>query len=106
LLKTVIRNLISNSLKYTPQGGEIDIDLKNNIDQIIITVKDNGIGMDKETMDALFKPGIQSKEGTENERGTGLGLLLCKEFVERHSGRIWVESEKGKGSKFSFSIPK
>jgi PAS domain S-box-containing protein len=106
MLKTVIRNLISNSLKYTPQGGEIDIDLKNNIDQIIITVKDNGIGMDKETMDALFKPGIQSKEGTENERGTGLGLLLCKEFVERHSGRIWVESEKGKGSKFSFSIPK
>lgn len=106
MLKTVIRNLISNAIKFTNTNGAIRIKAEKDINQTIITVTDNGIGMTKENIVKLFKlEESYSSNGTENEKGTGLGLLLCKEFIEKHRGKIWVESEKGNGSTFYFSLP-
>jgi len=105
MLKTIIRNLVSNSIKYTPVGGSVVIVAKTESEEIIISVTDNGIGMEAQTLSTLFKPGIESQPGTENEKGTGLGLLLCHEFVEIHKGRIWAESIPGKGSTIHFALP-
>lgn len=106
MIKTVIRNLLSNSVKFTPHNGNISISASVKNDNIVISVTDSGIGISSEVQDKLFR--IDNKintKGTDNEKGTGLGLILCREFVERHGGRIWVESEAGKGSRFSFSLP-
>lgn len=106
MLNTVIRNLISNAIKYTRNKGVIDVSGTERDDYIEIVVKDNGVGIHKETMDKLFKIEHKvSSPGTNDERGTGLGLILCKEFVEKHGGRIWLASELGKGSTFYFTIP-
>ena len=102
----VIRNLISNAIKFTQVGGIIRItnELRNNI--IEISVTDNGIGMNQLQIENLFKiDKTKSTQGTNNEKGTGLGLILCKEFVEKHRGRLWVKSEPGIGSTFSFTLP-
>lgn len=105
MLKTILRNLISNALKFTPTNGEIEIAAKSGPGIIEISVKDTGTGISKEDLDKLFKVDSNfTKRGTENEKGTGLGLILCKEFIEKHGGTIWVESEEGKGSTFSFTI--
>ncbi|HAH25088.1 MAG TPA: hypothetical protein DCL77_15250 [Prolixibacteraceae bacterium] len=105
MLKTILRNLVSNALKFTSSKGNIGVNAVVRAHEIEISVKDTGIGIKKEDMDKLFKVGsIFSERGTENETGTGLGLMLCKEFAEKHGGRIWVESEKGKGSTFIFTI--
>ena len=105
MLKTIIRNLVSNALKFTPTNGNIEIKAMEKPDEIEIAIKDTGIGIKKEDIDKLFKIGSNySQQGTENESGTGLGLVLCKEFVEKHSGKIWVESEEGKGSTFKFTL--
>jgi signal transduction histidine kinase len=75
--------------------------------ECLVTVSDNGVGIKQETIEKLFRIDQNSSTmGTQNEKGTGLGLLLCKEFIEKHSGKIWVESDPGKGSKFHFTIPK
>lgn len=104
---SVIRNLISNGLKYTKQGGKISIycqELKN--EMVEVAVADTGIGMDPQTRKKLFKAGKQiSMGGTEGETGTGIGLLLCKEFIETNNGWIRCESKKGEGSTFIFTIP-
>ncbi len=106
MIETVIRNLISNAIKFTPSGGAITILTKQTQEEQIVVVQDNGIGIKQEAIDKLFRiDENHSTLGTQNEKGTGLGLLLCKEFVEKHGGKIWVESEVGKGSTFSFSIP-
>jgi len=107
MLQTVIRNLVSNAIKFTTRGGAIDIFAEiSNDENVVISVKDTGIGMSREMVDNLFRPDIRtSRPGTENEPSTGLGLLLCKEFVEKHGGKITVESEVGKGSVFHFSVP-
>ena len=106
MLSSILRNLISNALKYTNKGGRIEISAKNENEQSIISVNDNGTGMSESVKSKLFKIHEKvSKQGTDNEKGTGLGLLLCKEFVEKHEGKIWAESEEGKGSKFSFTLP-
>ena len=106
MFSTIIRNLISNAIKFTPKGGKILIDAKNKQQFIEITVKDNGIGISKEIQSKLFDIGENTTtQGTENEAGTGLGLILCKEFVEKHGGEIWIESEIEKGSSFIFTIP-
>lgn len=103
---TVIRNLLSNALKYTPKGGEIKVYTKKVDDKIEITIEDNGVGISKEDLPKLFRIDVNhSTSGTNNEQGTGLGLILCKEFVEKNGGEIWVESEEGKGSKFKFTFP-
>lgn len=107
MLHTVIRNLVSNSIKFTPKGGIVSIfsGIADN-KAAIIGVRDTGIGMDSEMISNLFRINVNSsRPGTEGEHSTGLGLLLCKEFVEKHGGELWVESEVKKGSVFYFTIP-
>jgi PAS domain S-box-containing protein len=107
MIATILRNLITNAIKFSHPEGEILISGDQTAKEFIISVKDNGVGIKKESISKLFRIGeIQSTLGTRKEKGTGLGLLLCKEFIEKQGGRIWVESEPGAGSIFSFSIPK
>jgi signal transduction histidine kinase len=106
MINTILRNLISNAIKFTHKNGKVELKAIINNKQVEISVSDNGIGMKNETMAKLFRlEGNLSTRGTENEKGTGLGLFLCKEFVEKHGGRIWVESEEGKGSTFKLLLP-
>lgn len=106
MISTTLRNLISNAIKFTNPDGKIIISAIKKQDELLITISDNGIGMNKETLKRLFEieDGYSSR-GTQNEPGTGLGLILCKEFVTRHKGKIWAESQPGKGSRFHFTIP-
>lgn len=105
-ISTVVRNLISNSLKFTNKDGEIIISSTKNDNELQVSVKDSGIGMSEEAVKKLFKKDqITTTRGTNGEKGTGLGLLLCKDFIMGNSGRIWVESEQGKGTVFFFSLP-
>ncbi len=106
IVSTVLRNLVNNAVKFTNKGGEITTfaEIKNN--EAIIAVSDNGIGIKPENIDKLFKIDYSySTKGTENEQGTGLGLILCKELIEENNGRIWCESTYGKGSSFYFTLP-
>lgn len=106
ILKTVLRNLISNSIKFTKPGGNINVFTISKQNKVEITVSDNGVGMNTETKNKLFKiDSNYTTVGTENEKGSGLGLALCKEFVEKLGGNIWLESEEGKGSDFKFTLP-
>ncbi len=106
MLKIVLRNLLSNAVKYCDDNGEITLNAELKNERVIISVEDNGIGMDDATQTNIFNINVvRSKMGTGGEKGTGLGLGLCKEFIEQHKGKISVESEKGKGSKFSFYLP-
>ena len=106
MLKTILRNLISNAIKYSNINGEITISATPNENNIEIAVSDNGVGMSEETRKKLFHTNTNiSTIGTANEKGSGLGLILCKEFVEKHGGEIWVKSEPRKGSAFIFSLP-
>lgn len=108
LIRTIIRNLLSNAIKFTNVNGIVEIGL--NIDykdkKMIVFVKDNGIGMDEIKLSQLFKiDSNNSSLGTNKEKGTGLGLIVCKELVEFHGGKIWADSEEGRGSVFYFDIP-
>jgi len=106
-VETILRNLISNSIKFTAETGQIVLDAFEKEDKVIISISDNGIGLSAEDQKKLFQIGVHHTTlGTNREKGTGVGLILCKELVEKNGGKIWVESELGKGSKFSFSIPK
>jgi signal transduction histidine kinase/ligand-binding sensor domain-containing protein len=106
MLKTVFRNLISNAIKFTPEEGIISITAVSDVSQVEVTVADTGVGIPEDTLPLLFKiENTVTTKGTGHEIGTGLGLILCKEFVEKHNGKIWVESIEGKGSKFKFTIP-
>ena len=106
MLKTVLRNLVSNAIKYTNKNGEVNINAEENFGNIIISVSDNGIGIANDELTKLFNISeVITTKGTANERGTGLGLLICKDFVVKHGGKIWVESEVGKGSDFKFTLP-
>ena len=106
-INLVIRNLMTNSIKFTNDGGMVRIGAKEKGSEWLISVKDNGVGMPNEVLKMLFdKTAPYTTRGTANEKGTGLGLILCKEFVEKNGGKIWVESEEGKGSTFFFTLPK
>ncbi len=106
MLNTIIRNLLTNAIKFTPRNGQISVEFCINSDSVELRIKDSGVGMSEETVSKLFSlKSTQSSFGTENESGTGLGLILCNEFVEKHGGKILVKSELGKGSTFSFSLP-
>ncbi|MGE5426327.1 MAG: PAS domain S-box protein [Methylococcaceae bacterium] len=106
MLNAIFRNLISNAIKFTRQGGEIVITVEQEKDDWKVTISDNGVGINKEALDKLFRIDASYKTaGTNNETGTGLGLLLCKEFIDKHGAKIWVESEVGIGSRFYFTIP-
>jgi len=101
----VLRNLVANAIKFTPEKGKITIRAKENRSFIEISVTDTGVGISQENLDKLFNEYYTSK-GTANESGTGLGLMLCKEFVAKNGGQMRVESEEGKGSTFSFTLPR
>ena len=106
MISTILRNLLSNAIKFTDKNGEIKIKLQKINHQVEISITDNGIGVPENIKEKLFKiNGKVLQKGTENELGSGLGLLLCKEFVNIHEGEIWVESEIGKGSVFKFTLP-
>jgi signal transduction histidine kinase len=105
MLKIIIRNLVSNAVKFTNQGGRVVVNAVKTDNFTEISVTDNGVGIQSENIEKLFKIESEiSTRGTASETGTGLGLILCREFVEKHSGNIKVESTPGKGSKFSFTI--
>ena len=107
MVQTVIRNLVSNAVKFTPRGGKITVSAKAVSDKTIeISIHDTGMGMDKEMLADLFRLDVNtSRKGTEGESSTGLGLMICKDFIEKHGGSIWAESEVDKGSTFHFTIP-
>ena len=107
MLATIFRNLISNAIKYSNINGKIEIVASEDDEQIQISVADNGVGISPEAKNKLFRIDESfSTPGTKDEMGTGLGLILCREFVEKHGGKIWVESKKGEGTHFFFTIPK
>jgi two-component system sensor histidine kinase/response regulator len=106
MISTVLRNLVSNAIKYTHPGGKVTIKVEKDQHELMVSIIDDGIGLSNEAIENLFS--IESNIstlGTQQERGTGLGLLLCKEFIQKHQGKIWVESIQGMGSKFNFTIP-
>jgi len=106
MINTVFRNLISNAVKFTNPGGEIIISAEKKQNEIIFSVTDNGVGISKNSIDNLFRIDKSfSTTGTNNEKGTGLGLILCKEFIERSNGKIWAKSMVGTGTTFYFSLP-
>jgi len=106
MLSTVLRNLVSNAIKYTAKGGEINISLRVSGSELLFSVKDNGIGIKNEDFKRLFKIEENfSTNGTLEEKGTGIGLVLCKELVEKQGGEIWFDSQVGVGSTFMFKIP-
>jgi len=106
LLKTILRNLVSNAVKFTESGGEIHISAKIKDGDVAVTVADTGVGMSEETVKGLFSLETnKSRKGTQSENGSGLGLLLCHELVKKHGGEIRVASQLGEGSQFSFTLP-
>jgi two-component system, sensor histidine kinase and response regulator len=106
MLKTILRNLLSNAIKFTHKGGQINIYTEKDNQNATITVSDNGVGIEKEDLTNFWELSRKIiKTGTTGEKGGGLGLMVCKEFVEKQNGKIWVESEAGKGSDFKFTLP-
>jgi two-component system sensor histidine kinase/response regulator len=107
MVDTVVRNLISNALKFTHSGGTVGVATRQDEKYIEVSVSDTGIGIRKEHLSKLFRIETKYKRsGTAREKGTGLGLILCKELVEQNGGKIWVESEVGKGTTFRFTLPR
>jgi signal transduction histidine kinase len=105
MLKTILRNLVSNAIKFTHKGGKITINAMQEGSFTKICVSDNGTGIKPENSAKLFDISqVYTTRGTEEEGGTGLGLLICKELVEKHNGKIWVESEYGRGTTFYFTV--
>jgi len=106
MLLTILRNLVSNAIKYTNEGGKVTVSVRKQNDTVTFQVKDNGVGIEKHILVNLFEIGKEyTAPGTYEEKGTGLGLIICKDFIERHGGKLNIASEPGKGSVFSFTIP-
>ncbi len=107
MFDSIMRNLIFNALKYTSNEGTINLTAKPKSEFLVeISLKDTGIGMNKDTIANLFHlVELDTHNGTDHEPGIGVGLIICNDFIERHGGKIWVESEEGKGSVFSFTLP-
>ena len=102
----VTRNLVSNAIKFTPEQGKIYISLTETEDFLQVEIRDNGVGINDEDQKKLFLIDTNlSHKGTNGEKGTGLGLIICKEFIEKNNGTIWLTSKPGEGSSFYFTIP-
>lgn len=105
MVKTIVRNLLSNAIKFSYENGNIILSSKTEGDFVIVSVQDAGKGIKKEDQDKLLKQNTHfTTYGTNNEKGSGLGLMLCKDFIEQHGGKLWFESEEGKGTTFHFSL--
>lgn len=110
MLETIIRNLVGNALKFTPRGGQVTVTGKNGLEGqagwVKVSVQDTGVGMSQADIARLFRlDGSHSTPGTEKEKGSGLGLIICQEMVERNGGQIWVKSEAGQGTTVEFTVP-
>ncbi|MFW6037875.1 MAG: PAS domain-containing sensor histidine kinase, partial [Desulfonatronovibrio sp.] len=106
MINTVLRNVLFNAIKFTHKGGKITMTAQRSGEFVNVCVQDNGIGMNSQMLDSLFAIDKKTRQvGTEGERGTGLGLVLCKELIEKHGGRIWVESDEGLGTQVCFTLP-
>ncbi len=107
MVSLVVRNILSNAIKFSYKGGKVELENSNSEKHIIITFRDYGVGMDDETRNRILNSDKNiSKSGTDNELGTGLGLLLCKDFLVMSNGKMLIESELNKGSVFSIYLPK
>jgi two-component system, sensor histidine kinase and response regulator len=105
LISVVLRNLINNALKFTDRDGRVEVSSRRYDNEAVVSVIDNGIGMDDETIRKIFFNGEQiTTRGTFNEKGTGIGLSICKDFVRINGGELHVESKKGKGTTLSFTL--
>ncbi|MDD5287721.1 MAG: ATP-binding protein [Dehalococcoidales bacterium] len=104
-LRQVLRNILNNATKFTPESGKITIRARQDGDNLVVEIEDTGRGINAEKMSQVFRPYVRLGNDKEHQKGLGLGLKLCKTLVELHNGKIWVKSEEGKGSIFSFSIP-
>ena len=106
MIKTILRNLLSNAIKYSHQGGMVKVVVEQDNGLCKFSITDEGVGIEKNRVEQLFSQAVVSTtKGTLDEKGTGLGLLICKELVALHNGTIGVESEVGKGANFYFAIP-
>lgn len=106
ILHSVVRYILSNAVKFTLKDGIIKIQAKEDTDNTIISISDTGIGMDAKMVESIFQLDVKNtRKATEDEPSSGLGLILCKEFIQKHESRIWIESEVNKGSVFYFSFP-
>jgi signal transduction histidine kinase len=106
MIDTVLRNLLTNAIKFTEARGSVTVEVTRMTDRIEVTVRDTGVGIAQENIPRLFLlDNKYSRKGTAKEKGSGLGLILCREFIEKHHGVIRVESEPGKGSRFIFGLP-
>jgi two-component system sensor histidine kinase/response regulator len=106
MVNLVLRNLLSNAIKFTPQMGMIEVGVNETATFIEVYVQDSGTGISKEALQKINENNFYSTKGTASESGTGLGLMLCKEFLAKNGGQMHIESEIGKGSIFSFTLPK
>lgn len=106
MTETIIRNFVANGIKFTPKGGSVRVELANKDTFLDIRVIDTGVGIEHEKLKNLFTPAIQSGRGTDGERGSGLGLLICRELAEKQGGTLGVESQEGKGSSFFLRLPR
>ena len=105
MIHLIVRNLISNAIKFSQHGGSIKITSQIKGNDFIMCISDSGVGISKQNQKKLFEQETFTTRGTDNEEGTGLGLLLCKDFIEKNGGKIWVESKIGVGTKFFVQIP-
>ena len=106
MMQSIFNNLVTNAIKFTNRNGQITITSSKMDDMIRFAIKDNGVGMDENQKSMLFEMNKSfTTPGTTNEKGSGLGMILCKDFIEKHGGEIWVESNAGKGSEFFFTVP-
>jgi len=105
MIDLVLRNLIANAIKFTRSGGYIRLETERQDDRIVVRVSDTGVGISQDALSKILGEGQYSTRGTKNEKGTGLGLVLCREYIEKNGGTLKVESEEGKGAVFSFELP-
>jgi len=105
MIDTVIRNILTNAIKFTPAGGVIKLNARANDTEVMVSIADSGIGLTPAQTDKLVDMEVASRKGTSGETGTGLGLLICQEFINKNKGKIWATPNQPKGTVFNFTLP-